>query len=93
MKNIADIIQNLNLAKIEKKQKYLYPRQEILKMFVDEINGARLEGGFNELSHSFIVTKMYDAQITSDFLLYWFYGYCKDSKNFSKCWWWSMKSQ
>lgn len=73
-----------------KKEKILYPRQELMKKFVDRLNGDRVAGGYKALPASFYVTKMYDAGLKSDFLLWWFWGYCNEAKNFSKCWWWSL---
>lgn len=82
------------LPTIEKKNgKVLYPRQELMKRFVDRINADRLANGYKELSARYIVTKMYQCGLKDDFDLNWFFGYCNDAKNFSSCWWWSLKCQ
>ena len=87
---ISDILKNFDMMKTTKQ---LYPRQELIKMFVDKLNCDRLLGGFKTLPASFYAIKMYEAGLKSDFLLWWFWGYCKDTKNFSSTWWWALKSE
>lgn len=89
---MESISQYLSLP-IEKKEKPLYPRQELIKKFVDRLNASRLEGGYKPLTARFIATKMYQAGLKDDFDLWWFWGWCNDSKNFSSCWWWSLKAK
>ena len=86
--SFGDIIKNLDVSKMEKP---LHPRQEIMKKFVDRLNTDRVSVGYKPLPASFYAIKMYDSGLKSDFLLWWFWGYCKDSKNFSSCWWGSLK--
>lgn len=84
--NISEFI-----PKIERQSgKVLYPRQELMKKFVDRINGDRVSSGYKPLTAKFIVTKMYTAGLKDDFDLNWFYGYCNDAKTFGSCWWWSL---
>lgn len=71
-------------------EKVLYPRQEIIKMFVDRLNSER-GSDFKPLSPAFVASKMYTAGLKTNWDLWWFWGYCKEAKNFSKIWWWSLK--
>ncbi len=91
MKPIASIISELNLEKEKAKLTFLYPRQELIKQFVDILNRDRIENNMRPLSAAFIASRMYQSGLNTDFLLHWFFGYCKDAKNFSKCWWWALK--
>lgn len=88
--SFAELLAN---KKFEKLEKPLYPRQELIKKFVDRLNADRISGKYKPLPASFYATKMYDAGLKTDFLLWWFWGYCNDSKNFSKTWWGSLKSK
>jgi hypothetical protein len=72
------------------KGKVLYPRQELIKKFVDRINADRAAAGFKPLTARFIATKMYTAGLKDDFDLNWFFGYCNDAKTFGSCWWWAL---
>jgi hypothetical protein len=74
----------------EKKEIPLYPRQEIIKMFVDRLNNERGEG-YKPLGASFIASKMYQAGLKDEVDLWWFWGFCRDASHFSKCWWFSLK--
>ena len=85
---MSDILKSVDIKRLEKP---LNKRQEIIKMFVDKLNSDRVLSGRKELPASFYAMKMYDAGLKTDFLLWWFWGYCKDAKNFSSCWWWSLK--
>jgi hypothetical protein len=87
---ISDLLKNFDIKKAEKP---LYPRQELIKKFVDKLNSDRICGGYKPLPASFYAIKMYDAGLKSDYLLWWFWGYCNDAKSFSSCWWWSLKPQ
>lgn len=71
----------------------LNPRQGIIKKFVDRLNKEREGTKYKPLEASFIASKMYDAQLNTNRALLWFYGYCDEAKNFSSCWWWSLKPQ
>lgn len=94
MKNIEEVIAGMSLARIEKQTKVLYPRQELMKKFVDRINAERAGTKFHKLSPAYIATRMYQSGLNSDFLLNWFYGYCDDYKGgFGKCWFWALKAQ
>jgi len=66
-------------------------RAEIVKKFVDVLNDDRIKSGRKSLSASFYAIKMAEAKLSTQDL-YWFFAYCQESKNFSSCWWWSLKS-
>lgn len=89
MQHISELLQQY---KPEKKEKVLYPRQELIKKFVDRLNLDR-GNGRKKLSPAFIASKMYNAGLKTDFLLNWFYGYLNDSANFSAFWWWSLDAK
>lgn len=91
MKSIQELLKDYENRKPQ--GKILYPRQELIKKFVDKLNGDRVAGGYKELPASFYAVKMYDAGLKSDFLLWWFWGYCSEAKSFSKCWWFSLKKK
>lgn len=93
MRPISEMMSFMDIKKETLKIKVLYPRQELIKKFVDRINADRAMNEYRPLTPKFIATKMYSAQVNTDFLLNWFYGYCDDAKNFSKCWWWSLNSK
>lgn len=90
MKSFAELLaekqKQLESGKFEK---CLYPRQELIKKFVDKLNADRT-GKYKPLPASFYAIKMYDAGLKSDHLLWWFWGYCNETKNFSSCWWWAL---
>ncbi len=67
-------------------------RAELVKKFVDRLNGDRLSSGFKALPASFYAVKMAQARLSTNDL-YWFYRYCQEAKSFSKCWWWSLKPE
>lgn len=90
MKNIEKIIQGMSIEHMEKQTKVLYPRQELIKKFVDRLNIEREGTKYKKLDPKFVAIKMYQSGLKSDFLLNWFFGYCNDAKHFSKCWFWSM---
>lgn len=87
MISIADLLKNRK----EPEVKVLYPRQEILKKFIDAINPSRIETGFKPYPPAFIATKMYRKGLRTDHQLHMFYGYCNDAKNFSACWHWALR--
>lgn len=89
---IGELLRSFKIAPPPMNTKVLYPRQELIKKFVDRLNADR-GGKFRPLSPAFIASKMYQSGLKNDFLLNWFYGYCNDAKNFSKCWWWSLRAQ
>lgn len=86
MMNISEI---LNKRPVET-EKVLYPRQEIIKKFVDAINPPRVAAGYRPYSVAFIASKMYNAGIKTDFGFWYFYGYCKEAQNFSATWHWAL---
>lgn len=88
MKTIQELLKDFEDRKPQ--GKVLYPRQELIKKFVDKLNSDRVIGGYKPLPASFYAIKMYDAGLKSDFLLWWFWGYCSESKYFSKTWWWML---
>lgn len=67
-------------------------RNELIRLFVDKLNEDRRGAGFKELSPSFYAIKMAQSGMKSVRDLEWFYGYCKEAKNFSSTWWWSLKA-
>lgn len=89
MMNIAEI---LNKRPVET-EKVLCPRQEIIKKFVDAINPPRVAAGYKSYSVAYIASKMYNAGLKTDFSLWYFYGYCREAKNFSSCWHWSLDNK
>ena len=91
MKTIQELLKEYEQRKLNNpEEKVLYPRQELIKKFVDKLNSDRVAGGYKPLPASFYAIKMYDAGLKSDFLLWWFWGYLKESKNFSSTWWWML---
>lgn len=66
-------------------------RAEIVKKFVDRLNADRISSGYKPLKASVYAIKMAQSGLKTNSDLYWFYRYCEDAKNFSKCWWWSLK--
>jgi hypothetical protein len=88
--HIGELLKNFQYRKAEENTKVLYPRQELMKKFVDRLNAERDPLHFKPLSPAFIATKIYDAGLKTDRQLNWFYGYCNEAKQFSKCWWWSL---
>ncbi len=76
----------------QKPKKVLYPRQELIKKFVDRLNEDRIASKMTPLPPHIYAIKMYQSGLKTDFLLWWFYGYCNDARDFSKCWWWSLKA-
>lgn len=89
--HISDILSRYKQT--TKPTKVLYPRQEIIKKFVDRLNSSRTESNLKPLPASVYAIKMYQSGLEDDQDLNWFYGYCNDAKNFSSCWWWSLKPQ
>ncbi len=75
------------------KEPVLSERSELLKKFVDRLNSDRVSSGRKPLKAGVYAIKMYQSGLKSNGDLYWFYGYCNDAKNFSSCWWWSLKAQ
>lgn len=66
-------------------------RAELITLFIDRLNSDRRSSGRKNLSAGFYVMKMVQSGIKSQMDLEWFYGYCNDAKNFSSCWWWSLR--
>jgi len=89
-KSFAELLKDKKVEDLKHKTNTLNERQELIKKFVDRLNLDRSNGGYKPLSPSFYASKMYDAGLNSNFLLWWFWGYCNDSKNFSSTWWWSL---
>lgn len=82
---------------IEKKKsvKESFPqseRAELIGKFTDALNKERT-GKYKPLSPAFVSMKMARSGLKTNSDLYWFYGYCNDARSFSKCWWWSLKSE
>ncbi len=79
-------------------EKVLYPRQQLIKMFVDRLNIER-GTGYRKLSPSFIAQKMYQSGLNDDQMLWWFWGYCNEKfeqsqeNYFSKRWWFSLDAK
>ncbi len=88
MQSFKELLQNYKIDD----SKVLYPRQELIKKFVDRLNASRI-GKYPPLKAGFVASRMYRAGLKDDMDLNWFYGYCDDAKNFSSCWWWSLKAQ
>lgn len=86
--HISELLQQIQE---QPKEKLLYPRQELIKKFVDRLNAERDGIKYKKLSPVFIASKMYNSGLKDDLDLQWFYGYCNDARNFSKCWWWALK--
>lgn len=94
MKNIEEIMQGMSVARMEKQLKVLYPRQELMKKFVDRLNAKREGTKYHKLNPAFVASRMYQSGLNTDFLLNWFYGYCDDyNGSFAKCWFWALKAQ
>lgn len=90
---IKDLLQNyISQNLVEKPVVELTQRQELIKRFVDRLNGDR-KGKYKALSPRFYAIKMAQSGITSITDLYWFYRYCEDAKDFSSCWWWSLSAK
>lgn len=81
-----------------KPEKILYPRQQIIKMFVDRLNSER-GVGFRPLKPSFVAQRMYHSGLNDDQMLWWFWGYCNEKfeqskpQYFSKRWWFSLDAK
>lgn len=87
MEDLALVLQRRTTVKT----KMTNERQEIIKMFADRLNADR--GKLKPLNPAFISMKMNDAGVKDKSDLYQFYGQCKEAKNFSKYWWWSLKAK
>jgi hypothetical protein len=89
---IASLFENY----IEKKKAvaptFKSERAEIISKFVDELNSERT-GKYKPLSPAFVSMKMSRAGLKTNSDLYWFLGYCKDARNFSKCWWYALDAK
>lgn len=68
-------------------------REEILTKFIKKLNEARTLSGYRPLRSAFYAVKMANAGLKTTSDLYWFYRYCEDANDFSKCWWWSLNSK
>lgn len=91
---ILDILNKyINTNKNLEPEKFLFPRQELIKKFVDRLNLERVKSGRYSLNPGFVASKMYNAGLKKDWELRWFYGYCDEAKNFSSTWWWALKVQ
>lgn len=88
MIHFKELLQNYKIDET----KTLYPRQELIKKFLDRLNETRT-GKYRPLLPGFVASKMYRSGLKDDQDLNWFYGYCSDAQNFSSCWWWSLKVQ
>ena len=90
MQNLKELIEkyknNKQQSEVRKSE-----RAELVKKFVDRLNAGRT-GKYKPLPASFYAIKMAQAGLSLHDL-YWFYGYCNDANDFSKCWWWSLKPQ
>ena len=95
VKSTADLMRNFQERfKNRTPEKVLYPRQQLIKMFVDRLNKERMKGS-RELAPGFIASRMYRSGLKTDADLWWFYGYLsekfeqtKNSNYFSVRWWW-----
>lgn len=67
--------------------------QHLVGKFTDKLDAVRKENGFKKLGAKFYSVKMAQSGLKTVRDLYWFYAYCNDAKNFSKCWWWSLKAK
>lgn len=93
MPSVQEIITKYSESKEENKNEQipLSERHELVSKFSEKINANRVRDGMKPLPNAFINKKMADAQLKSNFDLYWFFKYCDETKNFDKTWWWSLK--
>jgi hypothetical protein len=70
-------------------------RQEIISKFELELNNEeRLKMGFKEISPMMIIVLIKRKFKKADTkTLRWFYAECKDSRHFSKYFWWKIKQK
>jgi len=87
---IQEILQNYIIQKKENTPRS--ERAELISKFEKRLNPPRIEAGMKPLSAGFISMKMAQSKLSTQDL-YWFYRYCDDAKNFSSCWWWSLKAK
>ena len=76
---------NISRYKKKEKSKITNQRQEVVKMFVDRLNIEREKTGFKKIGASYVAVRMSSMDIGQ---LRAFYGYCDESQNFAKTWWW-----
>ena len=67
-------------------------RAELVSKFTNRLNADRKAVGMKPYHASFYNMRMADAKLTTQDL-YWFYKYCENAKDFSKCWWWSLNAK
>jgi hypothetical protein len=60
-------------------------RQEIIKMFLDRLNAARLGTKYKPLTAKTVALRLQWWKTNQE--LREFYGYCNEGKNFSSTWW------
>ena len=90
MKSLEEILKDYKIKNKSSFQKS--ERAEIIKKFVDRLNADRI-GKYEPLPASVYAIKMAEAGLKTNTDLYWFYRYCDDAKNFSRCWWWALKAK
>lgn len=68
-------------------------KKRVLKEMIFTLNEDRVKSGRKKLNDSFYCIKLAQSGLKTFNDIYWFHKYCKEAKNYSSCWWWSLKSQ
>ncbi len=90
MKTIFEIQQE-RLLKKEEQNKIRSERASIIKLFLERLNLERIGSTYKPLTGGFVSMMMPKVKFKTNGDLYTFFCQCKDAKNFSKYWWWSLK--
>lgn len=88
-REVSKVLPMLKPRKVSEKDKITNERQAVVKEFVERINEDRDGVKFKKLPPSAIAVKLSHLNM---FDLKYFLASCKVSKNFSSCFWYSLKT-
>jgi hypothetical protein len=63
-------------------------RAHLIGKFTDTLNSKRDGKRYRKLTYAAVAVKLSHLSLQD---LYYFWRYCEDAKNFSSCFWWSLK--
>jgi len=81
---LSELLKNYKKEKTEIKSE----RADLIKQFTEILDSDRIKNKYKPLGAKYYAIKMSHLS-TQD--LYWFLSYCKDAKNFSSTWWFSLR--